>query len=121
MDAIAIFSEYGMVGVVAILFSYMVMNIIKSLKTVNEDIDELRQAIHKMEAVIDNSQGIILKLIDRINAKDKAESIRGEKSNESRAKSLERFATRVEYLERLIIRLEGKLEGRWSSGNADRR
>ena len=59
--------EAGVVGVVVVLFSYMVMTIIKSLKVQNEDIDELRQAIHKMEAVIDNSQSIVIKLITRIN------------------------------------------------------
>ena len=119
MDAFAIFSEYGMVGVVAILFSYMVMNIIKSLKVQNEDIDELRQAIHKMEAVIDNSQGILLKLIDRINAKDKAEAVRDDSARSTRAKSLERFGNRLEYLEKVLVKLAGKLEGRWSIRNRD--
>ena len=93
----------------------MVMNIIKSLKVQNEDIDDLRQSIHKMEAVVDNMQGILLKLIDRINEKDKSEAVRGEKVAESRAKSLDRFATRIEYLEKELIKLAGKLEGRWSS------
>ena len=119
MDAIAIFSEYGMVGVVAILFSYMVMSIIKSLKVQNEDIDELRQAIHKMEAVIDNSQSILLKLIDRINAKDKAEAVRNDSTSSTRAKSLERFGNRLEYLEKVLVKLAGKLEGRWSIRNRD--
>ena len=119
MDAIAIFSEYGMVGVVAILFSYMVMSIIKSLKVQNEDIDELRQAIHKMESVIDNSQSIILKLLDRINAKEKAEAVRGEGANIARSKTMERFGNRMEYLEKVLIKLAGKLEGRWSIRSKD--
>ena len=109
MDAIAIFSEYGMVGVVAILFSYMVMNIIKSLKVQNEDIDELRQAIHKMEAVIDNSQSIVIKLIERINSKDKSDEIRSEKEEVSKGMALGRFGERIERLERIIIRMEGRI------------
>ena len=106
---IEIFAEYGTIGVVVILFSYMVMNIIKSLKVQNDDIDELRQSIHKMEATIDNMQGIIIKLITRTNEKDKAEAIRSERTNESRSKSLGRFGDRVERLERIIIRMEGRI------------
>ena len=117
--------EAGVIGVVVVLFSFMVMNIIKSLKMQNEDIDQLRQDISKMEAVIDNSQSIVLKLVARLNAKDAAESVRADKSNELRSKSLERFATSCGQLERLLIKLDGKLEGRWSienrSSHADRR
>ena len=106
---IEIFAEYGTIGVVVILFSYMVMNIIKSLKVQNDDIDELRQSIHKMEATIDNMQGILVKLIDRTNAKEKAEAIRNDRTNESRSKSLERFGTRLERLERTTLRMEGRI------------
>ena len=106
---IEIFAEYGTIGVVVILFSYMVMNIIKSLKVQNDDIDELRQSIHKMEATIDNMQGIIIKLITRTNDKDKAEAIRSDRTNEARSKSLERFGTRLERLERTTLRLEGRI------------
>ena len=108
------YMEAGVIGVVVLLFSYMIMNIIKSLKMQNEDIDELRQAIHKMEAVIDNSQSIILKLVDRINAKEKSEIVRDDAASERRAKSLEMFGTRVEYLEKVLIKLAGQLEGRWT-------
>ena len=106
---IEIFAEYGTIGVVVILFSYMVMNIIKSLKVQNDDIDELRQSIHKMEATIDNMQGILVKLIDRTNAKEKAEAIRNDRTNEARSKSLERFGTRLERLERTTLRMEGRI------------
>ena len=104
-----LYLEAGVVGVVVVLFSYMVMTIIKSLKVQNEDIDELRQAIHKMEAVIDNSQSIVLKLVDRINAKDKSDEIRGEKEEASKGKALGRFGERIERLERIIIRMEGRI------------
>ena len=101
--------EAGVVGVVVVLFSYMVMNIIKSLKVQNEDIDELRQAIHKMEAVIDNSQSIVIKLITRINEKEKSDGLRSEKEEASKGKALGRFGERIERLERIIIRMEGRI------------
>ena len=101
--------EAGVVGVVVVLFSYMVMNIIKSLKVQNEDIDELRQAIRKMEAVIDNSQSIVIKLITRINEKEKSDGLRSEKEEASKGKSLGRFGERIERLERIMIRMEGRI------------
>ena len=109
MDITKFYMEAGVIGVVVVLFSYMVMTIIKSLKVQNEDIDELRQAIHKMEAVIDNSQSIVIKLIERINAKDKSDEIRSDKEESSKGKALGRFGERIERLERIMIRMEGRI------------
>ena len=109
MDITKLYMEAGVVGVVVVLFSYMVMTIIKSLKVQNEDIDELRQAIHKMEAVIDNSQSIVIKLITRINEKDKSDELRSEKEEASGGKALGRFGERIERLERIMIRMEGRI------------
>jgi len=44
---IEIFAEYGTIGVVVMLFSYVVMNIIKSLKSQDEDLDVIRQELSK--------------------------------------------------------------------------
>ena len=106
---IEIFAEYGTIGVVVILFSYMVMNIIKSLKSQDEDLDGLRQSMAQMATELSNVQSIILKLLDRINAKDKSEAARSERTNEMRSKSLERFGNRIERLERTTLRLEGRI------------
>ncbi len=119
MDAGSAYMEYGAVGIVCALFSYMVMNIIKSLKSQDEDLDELRQSMAQMATELSNVQSIILKLLDRINAKDKSEASRSERTNEMRSKSLERFGNRVEYLEKELIKLAGKLEGRWSIRSKD--
>ena len=106
---IEVFAEYGTIGVVVILFSYMVMNIIKSLKSQDEDLDGLRQSMAQMATELSNVQSIILKLLDRINAKDKSEAARNERTNEMRSKSLERFGNRIERLERTTLRLEGRI------------
>ena len=68
---IELYAEYGIIGVVVILFSYMIMNLMKSQKEQTEDLESIKQRISKMESVIDNSQGIVLKLVDRINSSDK--------------------------------------------------
>ena len=46
------------------------MNLIKSQKAQNEDLDSIRQAIAKMESTIHNVEGIVIKLIERWNKSD---------------------------------------------------
>jgi hypothetical protein len=67
---IDVFAEYGAIGVVVVLFSYMIMNLIKSQKLQTDDLEEIKQSMHKMEAVQDNSQSVVIKLIDRFNKSD---------------------------------------------------
>ena len=106
---IEIFAEYGTIGVVVILFSYMVMNIIKSLKSQDEDLDGIRLALTAMEKENANIQSIVIKLIDRFNTHDNANAKRHEGTNATRARTMERFGSRIERLERTTIRLEGRI------------
>ena len=48
----------------------MIMNLIKSQKAQNEDLDEIRQAIAKSETKMGNVESIVLKLVDRWNRSD---------------------------------------------------
>ena len=111
--------QAGVTGVVVVLFSYVITNIIKSLKSQDEDLDDLRQSMAQMATELSNIQSIILKLLDRINAKDKSEGVRSESANIARSKTMERFGNRMEYLEKVLIKLAGKLEGRWSIRSKD--
>ena len=65
-----VYAEYGAIGVVCSLFAYMIMNLIKSQKDQSDDLDQVRQAIAKMESTIENVEGIVIKLIDRFNKSD---------------------------------------------------
>ena len=65
-----VYAEYGAIGVVWSLFAYMIMNLIKSQKDQTDDLDQVRQAIAKMESTIENVEGIVIKLIDRFNKSD---------------------------------------------------
>tara|TARA_R100001463_G_scaffold81001_6_gene135480 strand:+ start:4788 stop:5093 length:306 start_codon:yes stop_codon:yes gene_type:complete len=64
------YAEYGAVGVIVILFVMMITNLIKSQKSQNEDLDQIRQAIAKSETKMNNVEGIVLKLVDRWNRSD---------------------------------------------------
>ena len=64
------YAEYGAIGVIVILFVMMITNLIKSQKVQNQDLDDIRQAIAKMESTIENVEGITIKLIERWNKSD---------------------------------------------------
>ena len=65
-----VYMEYGAIGIIVSLFVMMIMNLIKSQKTQNEDLDDIRVHISKIEGTIDNCESIILKMLDRWNKSD---------------------------------------------------
>ena len=65
-----VYMEYGAIGIIVSLFVMMIMNLIKSQKTQNVDLDSIRQNIAKMEETIENVEGITIKLIERWNKSD---------------------------------------------------
>ena len=52
------------------LFSMMIINLIKSQKAQNEDLDRVRQSIVKAETQMVNVESIVLKMLDRWNRSD---------------------------------------------------
>ena len=73
-----VYMEYGAIGIIVSLFVMMIMNLIKSQKTQNEDLDSIRQNIAKMEETIENVEGITIKLIERWNKSDDTSQRHGE-------------------------------------------
>ena len=59
--------ELGAVGFCLCLFGFMIVSLIRSQKEQTDDLELIKQRISKMESVIDNSQNIVEKLVDRIN------------------------------------------------------
>ena len=65
-----VFAEYGAIGIIVSLFVMMIMNLIKSQRTQNDDLDDIRVHITKIEGNVDNIEGIVLKMLDRWNKSD---------------------------------------------------
>ena len=65
-----VFAEYGAIGIIVSLFVMMIMNLIKSQRSQNEDLDDIRVHITKIEGNVDNFEGIVLKMLDRWNKSD---------------------------------------------------
>mgnify|MGYP003133859071 FL=1 len=71
------YAEYGAIGVIVSLFVMMIMNLIKSQKLQNEDLDKMRQSLAKTETKMSNVESIVLKMLDRWNkSDDKSEGFR---------------------------------------------
>ena len=70
MDLIDAYLQMGMAGLVAVLFGYMILNLMQSQKSQNEDLDEIRQANAKLETKMSNVESIVLKMLDRWNKSD---------------------------------------------------
>ena len=64
------YAEYGAIGVIVSLFVMLIMNLMRSQKAQNEDLDEIRQAIAKSESKMSNVESIVLKMLDRWNKSD---------------------------------------------------
>ena len=67
---IGVYAEYGAIGIIVALFAMMIINLIKSQKVQNEDLDSIRQAIAKSETKMANVESIVLKMLDRWNRSD---------------------------------------------------
>ena len=70
MNPMSVYGEYGAIGLVCILFSLMILNLIKSQKAQTEDLDDIRQHIAKMETKVNNVESIILKMLERWQRSD---------------------------------------------------
>jgi len=64
------YAEYGAIGVIVFLFIMMIMNLIKSQKMQNQDLDDIRQANAKLETKMGNVESIVLKMLNRWNKSD---------------------------------------------------
>jgi len=63
-------STLGVTGVMALLFGFMITNIIRSQNAQNETLDKLAVSQAKSEETINNVEGIILKLLSRLDKSD---------------------------------------------------
>ncbi len=64
------YAEWGITGVVVFLFIMMIVNLMKSQKSQNDDLDDIRIHISKIEQTSKNVEGIVIKLIDRIGRQE---------------------------------------------------
>ena len=62
--------QIGAAGVMAVLFAFMIMNLIRSQREQTDDLDSIKKDITKLTTEMSNSQSIVIKLVDRMNVSD---------------------------------------------------
>tara|TARA_R100001510_G_C7610930_1_gene174501 strand:+ start:187 stop:483 length:297 start_codon:yes stop_codon:yes gene_type:complete len=71
MNEIAdLYLQLGSAGFVCVLFGFTLYTVLQENKNQSEDLEEIKQSIHKMESVLDQAMQINVKLIDRMNRSD---------------------------------------------------
>ena len=70
MDFLAIYSEAGMIGVVGALLVYMVYSMNKRGSAHAESINDLKTENRGQSETLENTEGMLIKLIDRWNKTD---------------------------------------------------
>ena len=96
-----VYAEYGAIGVIVFLFIMMIVNLMKSQKLQNDDLDQIRQAIAKMESTIKNVESIVIKLIERWN-----------RSDETSARHREDIVKELNDVTDLLSYLKGRINGK---------
>ena len=89
-----VYAEYGAIGVIVFLFIMMIVNLMKSQKAQNEDLDDIRIHISKIETLVMNVEGIVIKLIERWNKSDEI----GQRHREDIVKELNDVTDDLAYL-----------------------
>ena len=71
MNEIAeMFMQIGAAGVIAVLFAFMIMNLIKSQREQTEDLEQIKKDLTKLATEMSNTMSIVIKLVDRMNVTD---------------------------------------------------
>ena len=89
-----VYAEYGAIGVIVFLFIMMIVNLMKSQKAQNEDLDDIRVHIGKIVGKCYYIEGIVIKLIERWNKSDEI----GERHREDIVKELNDGTDDLAYL-----------------------
>jgi len=96
--------QIGSAGFLAVLFGYLLLNLVNSQKEQTEDLESIRSDLSKMSAELSNTQNISIKLIDSINAFK-------EHMNDKIDRKFDRQDENLEDLSKSIAYLQGKNNG----------
>jgi|TARA_Y100001937_G_C7044354_1_gene296132 Na+/phosphate symporter len=101
MDTTAMLEAYGTLGatgVISLLFGFMITNLIKSQSAQNESLDKISVDIAKAEGTTNNVEGILLKLLDRIQRESEQQNDERNRRHESMMKEIDDLSDKISYL-----------------------
>tara|TARA_B110000444_G_scaffold58565_1_gene54548 strand:+ start:2671 stop:2994 length:324 start_codon:yes stop_codon:yes gene_type:complete len=95
MDFMAVYAEAGMIGIVGIMFVYLVISLSKKSDAQQETLKNLEVENKGQSETLENTEGMIIKLIERWNESDAVRDRRYEQTMESIA-DLEKQLSRMD-------------------------
>lgn len=91
--------QLGSAGFLAVLFGYLLLNLVNSQKEQTEDLESIRADLSKMSAELSNTQNICIKLIDSINSFKETMSDKIDRKFDRQDENLEDLSKSVAYLQ----------------------
>ena len=70
MDFMAVYGEAGMIGVVGVMFVYLVVSMSKKSDAQQKTLEDLKIENRGQSETLENIQGMVIKLIERWNKSD---------------------------------------------------
>ena len=98
----------GATGVISLLFGFMITNLIKSQNAQSESLDKIQVDIAKTESTSDNVEGILLKLLERIQRESEQQSDERSRRHEQLLEEQGEISKELARLSGAVSRLNGK-------------
>ena len=103
MDFMAIYGEAGMIGVVGVMFVYLVISMSKKSEAQQESLRNLEVENRGQSETIENMEGMIIKLIARWNESD---SVR-DRSYEAQIEAMSDLEKQLSRMDGIMSRMNG--------------
>jgi len=97
----------GATGVISLLFGFMITNLIKSQNAQSESLDKIQVDIAKSETTSDNVQGILLKLLDRIQRESEQQNDERNRRHEAMLEALGDVEKQLSRMDGIMSRMNG--------------
>jgi len=104
MDFIAIYGEAGMIGVVGVMFVYLVMSLSKKSEAQQQALEKLKVENRGQSETLENMEGMIIKLIGRWNQSDD----KLDRKFDAMTKSINDLDNQVSRIDGSLSRINGK-------------
>ena len=104
MDFMAVYGEAGMIGVVGVMFVYLVIYLSKKSEAQQQDLENLKVENKGQSETLENMEGMIIKLIGRWNQSDD----KLDRKFDAMTKEINDLDNQVSRIEGSLSRINGK-------------
>jgi len=104
VDFMAVYGEAGMIGVVGVMFVYLVMSLSKKSEAQQQALEQLKVENRGQSETLENMEGMIIKLIGRWNQSDD----KLDRKFDAMTKSINDLDNQVSRIDGSLSRINGK-------------